>query len=272
MVDFETAIFAQKYHIKFGMDLFYKKYEGEGKPLFIFHGLFGMLDNWHNVAKKLAQHYTVYSVDLRNHGQSPHSYKMNYELMADDIAQLLLKLKLEKAYIVGHSMGGKAVMAFALKYPNMVDKLVVADIGIKGYERGHDDIFDAIIPLKLNEFETRSAIDKHLQPMLPNYGVRQFILKNLGRNVAGGFTWKMNLEAIYKNYEAITAGIKSDTTFNGETLFIRGGKSGYIKNEDWAAIEKLFTTAKLETIEGAGHWVHAEKPKEVVKLVVNFFN
>lgn len=252
------------------MDLFYKKYDGVGKPLFIFHGLFGMLDNWHNVAQKLSENYTVYSVDLRNHGQSPHSHEMNYELMADDIANLLVKLKLEKAHILGHSMGGKAVMTFALKYPTMVEKLIVADIGIKGYKRGHDDIFDAIIPLNLSEFDSRGDIDKHLQPALANFGVRQFILKNLNRREEGGYEWKMNLESIYKNYENITAGIESETTFGGETLFMRGGKSNYVSDEDWSEIEQLFTNAELKTIEGAGHWVHAEKPDAVVELVTEF--
>lgn len=252
------------------MDLFYKKYEGEGKPLFIFHGLFGMLDNWHKVAQKLATKYSVYSVDLRNHGQSPHSHEMSYELMADDIAALLVKLKLEKAYILGHSMGGKAVMTFALKYPTMVEKLIVADIGIKGYRRGHDDIFDAIIPLKLEEFDSRGDIDDFLKPNLADFGVRQFILKNLNRREEGGYEWKMNLEAIYKNYENITGGVESDKAFDGETLFIRGGKSRYIKDEDWADIQQLFTNAELKTIEGSGHWVHAEKPAEVIELVTDF--
>ncbi len=253
------------------MDLFYKKYEGTGKPLFIFHGLFGMLDNWHNVAQKLSENYTVYSTDLRNHGQSPHSHEMSYELMADDIAELIVKLKLEKAYILGHSMGGKAVMEFALKYPAMVDKLIVADIGIQGYRRGHDDIFDAIIPLKLDEFKTRGEIDEYLKVDLPDFGVRQFILKNLNRQNNEGYTWKMNLEAIYKNYENIIAGIENGRSFDGETLFMRGGKSRYVKDEDWQDIQQLFTNARLETIEGAGHWVHAEKPDEVVKLVRAFF-
>lgn len=270
MISKSTAIFAQKYHRKLGMDLFYKKYEGTGKPLLIFHGLFGMLDNWHNVAQKLSENYTIYSADLRNHGQSPHSNEMNYELMADDIAELIVKLKLEKAHILGHSMGGKAVMTFALKYPTMVDKLIVADIGVQGYRRGHDDIFDAIIPLKLDEFSSRGAIDKQLQPTLKDFGVRQFILKNLNRDKKGNYEWKMNLEAIYKNYENITASIESDKPFVGETLFIRGGKSRYISEEGWKEIEKIFTHAKLETIEGAGHWVHAEKPDEVVDLVNSF--
>lgn len=254
------------------MDLFYKKYDGTGKPLFIFHGLFGMLDNWHNVAQKLSENYTVYTVDLRNHGQSPHSDDMNYELMADDIANLLAKLKYEKAYILGHSMGGKAVMTFALKYPTMVDKLIVADIGIKRYKRGHDEIFDAIIPLNLKDYATRGEIDKHLQPDLPDYGVRQFILKNLGRDEDGSFVWKMNVEAIYKNYENITAAIESTKTYGGETLFMRGGNSLYVKDEDWDSIKKLFPNAELATIEGSGHWVHAEKPADVIELVKTFLN
>lgn len=252
------------------MDLFYKKYEGTGEPLFIFHGLFGMLDNWHNVAQKLSENYTVYSVDLRNHGQSPHSYDMNYELMADDIAELLVKLNYDKAHILGHSMGGKAVMTFALKYPAMIDKLIVADIGVKGYQRGHDEIFDAIIPMNLKEFATRGEIDKHLQPALADFGVRQFILKNLGRDEEGKFQWKMNLEGIYKNYDNIIAPIESDTPFTGETLFIRGGKSRYVKDEDWDAIKELFPNASLATIEGSGHWVHAEKPADVIALVKDF--
>lgn len=252
------------------MDLFYKKYEGQGKPLLIFHGLFGMLDNWHNVAKVLAESYTVYTVDLRNHGQSPHSDEMNYDLMADDIAQLLVTLKLERAHILGHSMGGKAVMTFALKYPTMVNKLIVADISTKGYKRGHEDIFDAIIPLKLNEFETRGDIDRYLTPLLPEFSTRQFILKNLGRDDDSKFFWRMNVEAIYKNYENIISAITSNKPYTGETLFIRGGKSRYVSDEDWAEIQKLFTNATLATIPNAGHWVHAEKPAEVVELVRGF--
>lgn len=254
------------------MDLFYKQYSQAGKPLLIFHGLFGMLDNWHNVAQKLAENYAVYTVDLRNHGQSPHSDEMSYSLMADDIAELIVRLKYERVHILGHSMGGKAVMTFALKYPTMVDKLIVADIGIKSYQRGHDDIFDAIIPLKLEEFATRGDIDRYLTPQLPEYSTRQFILKNLGRDEDSKFYWKMNIEAIYKNYENITGAIQSDKAYQGDTLFIRGGKSRYIQDEDWASITQLFTNAHLATIPDSGHWVHAEKPAEVVELVREFLN
>lgn len=252
------------------MDLFYKKYSEAGEPLFIFHGLFGMLDNWHNVAGQLAESYSVYTVDLRNHGQSPHSDEMSFELMADDIAQLLKTLGLTKVNVLGHSMGGKTVMTFALNYPQLVDKLIIADIGIRQYRRGHDDIFDAIIPLKLTEFETRGDIDRHLTPALPEYSTRQFILKNLGRDAEGKFYWKMNVEAIYKNYENIIAAVNSDTPYKGETLFIRGEKSRYIKDEDWDSIHHLFPQATLATIANAGHWVHAENPAEVVRLVREF--
>lgn len=252
------------------MNLFYKQYSQTGKPLFIFHGLFGMLDNWHNVAQQLAADYAVYTVDLRNHGQSPHSDEMNYGLMADDIAQLLVSLKYEKAHILGHSMGGKAVMTFALKYPAMIDKLIVADIGIKEYKRGHDDIFDAIIPLKLETFETRGDIDRYLTPLLPEFSTRQFILKNLARNTDGSFYWKMNVESIYKNYENIVGPIKSNKPYMGETMFLRGGKSKYVTDEDWTDIQALFPNATLSTIEGAGHWVHAENPAAVVTFVKEF--
>jgi esterase len=148
----------------------------------------------------------------------------------------------------------------------------VADIGVKAYQRGHDEIFDAIIPLKLSEYATRGEIDKHLTPLLPEFTTRQFILKNLARNEKGEFYWKMNVVDIFKNYDNIIAPIDSSKTYNGDTLFIRGEKSRYIKDEDWDGIKKIFPNASLETISGAGHWVHADRPAELVNAVKEFIN
>lgn len=252
------------------MELFFRKYGETGRQLMIFHGLFGMSDNWHQVSQLLSDTYTVYNTELRNHGQSPHSHEMDYNLMADDIAETLDKIGIDKINILGHSMGGKAVMTFALNYPERVEKLIVADIGVKAYQRGHDEIFDAIIPLKLSEYATRGEIDKHLTPLLPEFTTRQFILKNLARNEKGEFYWKMNVVDIFKNYDNIIAPIDSSKTFSGNTLFIRGEKSRYIKDEDWDGIKKIFPGASLETIPGAGHWVHADKPAELVNTVKEF--
>ncbi|HYG16215.1 MAG TPA: alpha/beta fold hydrolase [Bacteroidia bacterium] len=254
------------------MELFFRKYGESGKKLMILHGLFGMSDNWHQVSQLLDDTNIVYNTELRNHGQSPHSHEMNYSLMADDIAETLDSLSLDKINILGHSMGGKAVMTFALNYPERVEKLVVADIGIKAYRRGHDEIFDAIIPLKLSEYATRGEIDKHLTPLLPEFTTRQFILKNLARNEKGEFYWKMNVTDIFKNYDNIIAPVDSSKTFTGPTLFIRGENSNYIKDEDWDGIKKIFPNANLETIPGAGHWVHADQPTELVNTVKEFIN
>lgn len=250
------------------MNLNFKEF-GQGDPIIILHGLFGMLDNWQTLAKQFAENYSVYILDQRNHGKSPHAEQFDYPTLATDLQEFMEQNWIYKAHLIGHSMGGKTVMQFAVDYPDLVDKLVVVDAAPVKYEGNHYDIFDALLSLDLSKNESRSEIDEALSAKIPEFGVRQFLLKNLKRQKEG-YQFKMNLEAIYKNYDNILAGIESGDSFDGDTLFIRGGKSNYVLENHHQAIFDLFPNAKIETVEGAGHWVHADKPKELLELVLNF--
>ena len=255
------------------MNLNYKTYGNHSKTLLILHGLFGMTDNWHHIAGKLSDKYTIVVADLRNHGNSPHSSIMNYDVMASDVMELLWNLNLDKVYLLGHSMGGKVAMNFAIQYPDKLHKLIVADIAPKNYGRGHDDIFRALLPLDLSQFTTRSEIDKFLEKDLSNFYTRQFILKNLQRNDAGTYSWKMDLKNIYENYDLISSGdLPKDKTYKGEALFLRGSKSKYIQEKDKEIILRSFPKASFETIENAGHWLHADNPNAVVQAIFNFID
>lgn len=250
------------------MQLFHKEYPGPGKPLIILHGLFGMLDNWHNLARKFASQYHVFLLDLRNHGQSPHSDAMNYPLMADDLWEFMREQNIPQAYILGHSMGGKVAMEFALRFPEKCLKLVVVDIAPVKYKPGHNDIFKALFALDIaNAEKSRKDLDEDMTPLIPEFGVRQFLLKSLERKEEGGYLWKFNLEAIHSHYDEILAELEGDRSYGGPTLFIRGDNSPYVQDSALAQIEAFFPNYQLETIKDAGHWVHAEKPVELIELV-----
>ena len=251
------------------MQLNYKSF-GQGDPLVILHGLFGSLDNWQTIAKQLAEFYTVFIIDLRNHGRSPHVNEHSYELMAEDVFNFMSDNWIYGANVIGHSMGGKVAIRLALDYPEQVNKLIIADMGIKQSERGHENIFEAMFDLDLLNLDSRTIIDNQLKTRITELGVRQFLLKNLSRRKEGGYKWKMNLLALHEHYDEILKEIESDSTFDNLTLFLRGGNSNYVLNEDFEDIQTLFPNSKLETIEGAGHWLHAEKPKEFVQYVRAF--
>lgn len=253
------------------MLLNYKEF-GNGQPLIILHGLLGSLDNWQSIARELGRNYKVYTVDLRNHGKSPHSDTMNYEAMASDVLALMDKLGLLHAHIIGHSMGGKVAMYFALHYPERVDKLVVVDIAPKAYSRGHDQIFKALFSIDPAMIDSRSEADEQIQVYIPEPAVRLFLLKNLARDADGHFYWKMNLEVIYKNYEAIIEAIASPWPYPKPVLFLRGGKSAYIRAEDELSITDLFAQATIQTIPNAGHWLHAEAPQLFIARVTDFLS
>ncbi len=251
------------------MELNYKEF-GQGDPIIILHGLFGTLDNWQTIAKKLAENNTVYIVDQRNHGRSPHADELDYPIMAEDLQQFMERKWIYEAVILGHSMGGKTAMQFALDYPDMVNKLIVVDIAPKAYTGGHQTIFDALLALDLDKLDNRKEADAFLAERISEFGVRQFLLKNLSREKEGGYRWKMNLPAIYHNYSKILAAIESDEIFDEPTLFIRGGQSEYVQDGDMATIKKRFPQSLLTTVENAGHWVHAEQPKELLSLIQDF--
>ena len=251
------------------MDLNYKTF-GQGEPLLILHGLFGTLDNWQTLGKQLADHYTVYLIDQRNHGRSPHVEDMNYPAMASDLKEFMEANWIYGAHILGHSMGGKTAMQFAGQYPDMVEKLIVVDIAPRAYPGGHEEIMEALRSVDLQAVDQRSEADEQLKSSIKNKSIRQFLLKNLSRTKQGDYAWKMNLDAIYEHYEEILAAISGTTPFEGPALFIRGENSDYIQEEDREQIKALFPKAEIKTVENAGHWVHAEQPERMLELVREF--
>jgi pimeloyl-ACP methyl ester carboxylesterase len=251
------------------MQLHYQIY-GSGHPLIILHGLFGSLGNWHTLSKNWGNYFQVCALDQRNHGNSPHSDEFNYNLMAEDVKEFMLQQRLGSAYLLGHSMGGKTAMQFALNYPASVDKLIVVDIAPKAYPPNHEKIFAALNALDLASLASRTEADARLAQDIPDLSMRQFLLKNLARGAAGDFHWKMNLAAIYQNYQQINQAIDAAGAFDKPTLFVKGGKSHYIQAEDGALIKKLFPQAKIVELPQAGHWAHADAPKEFLQLIIDF--
>lgn len=243
---------------------------GAGEPLVLLHGLFGQSDNWFGVAPKLAERFRVLALDLRNHGHSPHHPEMDYPLMAADVEKFFLTQDIESAHVIGHSMGGKVAMQFALDFPARVKKLVVVDMAPRAYARVHDQIFAALLALDLAAFQTRQQIENALAPAIPSLNLRRFLLKNLGRDDHGNFVWKMNLRGVAENYSRLGQVVAAKHHFHGPTLFIRGGKSDYISAMDETEIQRLFPAAEIQDIPSAGHWVHADAPEEFVRLVSAF--
>ena len=252
------------------MKLNFKKYGNKGKAVIILHGLFGMLDNWSTIGRKLGEHFQVYTIDQRNHGKSPHNEVMNYKVMAEDLLHFIEDEKLESPHIIGHSMGGKTAMQFAIDYQNHLNKLVVVDIAPKAYEHGHQIIFDAFNGVNLSLIESRKEADEKMTPLLPDFGIRQFILKNLARDNKANYFWRPAVNIIERNYNNIVSSIEGE--FEGETLFIKGGKSDYIQENNWSEIQEQFPNSKLSVIANSGHWVHAEQPHEFFNEVLNFLN
>jgi pimeloyl-ACP methyl ester carboxylesterase len=243
---------------------------GDGQPLLILHGLFGSLDNWQTHAKTLSEYFRVILVDARNHGHSPHTENHNYELIAEDLKLLLDNLDIEAASLIGHSMGGKAVMRFAQLFPSRVRKLVVVDMGIKAYPMHHDTILEGLKSIDFDLITSRSAADHELSHYIKDLAVRQFLLKNLywvepGKRLA----WRMNLETLEKEMPNILVSLPHRVVTN-DTLFLYGTQSNYVLEEDFQMIETLFPSAQFEAIEGAGHWIHAEKPGEFLDAVLRF--
>ena len=239
------------------MRLHFREY-GQGPPLIILHGLFGSLDNWGAISSRLAGDFHVYAVDQRNHGGSPHSEDMNYRLMADDLREFMDDRALDRAHVLGHSMGGKTAMQFALQYGSRVDRLVVVDVAPRAYEPEHEYIFAALLALDLAKYRTRPEIEQALARRIPNLAVRRFLLKNLVRSPDEAFQWRFNLSGLHRNYSALAGGLEQAGQFDGPSFFIRGEKSDYVGDGDWLAIRKQFPKAEWVTVPGAGHWVHVE--------------
>lgn len=252
------------------MKLFYRQ-SGEGDPLIILHGLFGSSDNWYSLAKVFAQFNTVYLVDQRNHGQSPHSPDFNYKLLTEDLNDFVTEHQIVNPVVLGHSMGGKVAMNFAVKYPDKLKKLIVVDIVPKKYPVHHDHILEGMMAIPLATLTTRTEADTILGGYVTEPEVRQFLLKNLARNSNGGFTWKINLEAIGQHIEELGDGMQYSGTYERPTLFIKGSRSNYFNDGDELMMKAIFS--KLETVTlDTGHWVQAEKPEEFAKAALQFLS
>lgn len=253
------------------MNLFARNFGAEGKPLVILHGLFGQSDNWTSLARQWSSAFRVFTIDQRNHGQSAHRPEMSYPLMAADLYETINALGLDRICLIGHSMGGKTAMQFALNHPERIEKMLIADIGPRFYAPHHQQIIEGLEAVQPESLPDRATAETRLQTFVPDFGTRQFLLKNLVRREEGGFAWRFNLEAIKTHISEIGKALEPEIC-DTETLFVRGGKSRYILDTDWPSIQAQFPNAQLETIEAAGHWLHAEQPAAFSAIVTEFFS
>jgi pimeloyl-ACP methyl ester carboxylesterase len=266
------------------MKLNYRKL-GQGHPLIIVHGLYGSSDNWLTIAKDLAEHFEIFILDQRNHGSSPHADSHTYDDMKEDLKEFMDDMGIDKAILLGHSMGGKTVMFFAVDYPERVTSLLVADIAPKNYSKisdyapqtiDHTSIVSAMLNFNLTGYKSRTEIDQKLSEDIKSDRVRMFLLKNLKRDENKNFIWKLNIKTISDYLPQILDGIDGDQFTNGRgitgfpVLFMRGAKSNYITDDDHNLIRTIFPYAEITTIPNAGHWVHAEQPRLLVKTVEYF--
>ncbi len=258
------------------MKLFYRKY-GKGPALIILHGLFGSSDNWVTIAKKISDNFTVYLPDLRNHGNSPHSDEHDYLSMRDDIYELVNDLKLKKFFLAGHSMGGKVAINFAIKWPEMLNGLLVADISAFGDKitsqaayNQHISILETILSVDLSGLTSRNEVELLLGKEITSERIRGLIMKNMQRNDGNVFVWKINTASILQNLDKIMEGIDRPAAFPQQitgfpVIFLRGAESDYLPVEDYGDIKKIFPAVEFIEIPGAGHWIQADQPDAVAE-------
>lgn len=266
------------------MDLFFRE-EGNGFPVVIVHGLYGSSDNWLTVGKKLSAHYKVYMIDQRNHGRSPNSDDHSYETLKEDLAGFFDQHHLQKAILIGHSMGGKTAMAFAADYPERIEKLVIVDISPKDYFTLNDEsqyylhksIMEAMLELDFSRMESRKDIENYLSERIDNLSIVQFLLKNVHRKKENHqFEWRINIKVLYENLDEIISGVNERwfedrrPIFNYPVLFIKGENSKYIQTEDYTSIKQIYPDALIKVIPDAGHWLHAEQPQLFMEVLEQF--
>lgn len=251
--------------------MLYSKIEGSGKPLLILHGFLGMSDNWKTLGTQFASlGFEVHLLDLRNHGRSFHSDAFNYEVMTADVVAYCEFHNLKDITIIGHSMGGKIAMFLATSYPNLVDKLIVADIGPKYYNPHHQDILGGLNAVDFSQKPDRNQVEEILKNYIPDFGTRQFLMKSLYWEQPGQLAFRFNLKAFNTNIEQIGTALPEDALFEKATLFIKGGNSNYVLDVDLPKIKNHFPAVVFETIPNVGHWLHAENPKLFFEIVKEF--
>lgn len=251
----------------------HSKIIGEGKPLIILHGFLGMSDNWKTLGSKFAKNrFQVHLIDQRNHGKSFHSEEFNYDILSNDIKQYMQTHSIEKASIIGHSMGGKTAMQFACDHSEMTSKVLVADIAPKYYPPHHHEIINGLNALDFSIINSREKADTALSEHITDFGTRQFLLKNLYWKEKGQLGFRFNLPVLSSKMEEIGENIGNTATYNGPTLFLKGSKSEYVSENDTSEIERHFPLATVETIDNAGHWLHAENPLQFFEKSLFFLN
>jgi pimeloyl-ACP methyl ester carboxylesterase len=254
------------------MQLNYKSF-GSGPALIILHGLFGSLDNWQTLGRRYADHFSVYLVDQRNHGKSPHTDdEYTYRLLAHDLLEFIEQQGMYSANLIGHSMGGKVVMQFAAENDTMIEKMIVADMATRRYTPHHDEVLQVLGAFPFDRIDSRKDATDWMKENLADVSTRQFLLKSLDRAENGPheFEWKFNFEVLKRDYDNILGAVEADFPVNVPALFLRGEKSPYVKDEYFDEIRSLFPEAQFDTIKGAGHWLHAEKPDEFYAQSMRF--
>jgi esterase len=251
--------------------MLYSKIEGAGMPLLILHGFLGMSDNWKTLGAQFASNgFEVHLLDSRNHGKSFRSDEFDYEIMSQDVFDYCNANNLEKVSIIGHSMGGKTAMLFATRHPEMIEKLIVADIGPKFYPQHHQVILEALNAADFSKKPSRAEVEGILSQYISDFGTRQFLLKSLYWQEPGQLAFRFNLAVFNKKIDEIGKSLPVDAVFKKPTLFIRGGNSNYILDEDFQNIREHFPDSRIETIPDAGHWLHAENPKMFCEITSSF--
>jgi len=250
------------------MKLHYKKM-GSGQPLLILHGLFGSLDNWQTHGKKLAEYFEVFLIDQRNHGKSEWSEEFNYDIMAEDLREFIEDHNLDDVILIGHSMGGKTIMRYAQQYPERISKMIVVDMGVKSYPIHHDRIIEGLKSIDLSKVKSRGEAREQLSGYIENKSIRQFLLKNLYWKEKGQLAWRINIEVLERELEAITEALPEKESLT-EVLFISGGQSNYILTSDYDQIRRYFPLADFHVIQKAGHWIHAEAPEEFIEETLGY--
>ena len=266
------------------MELAFRKM-GQGPPMVILHGLYGSSDNWVSIGRAFSDRFEVYLIDQRNHGNSPHTREHNYIVLRNDLHDFLEAQGIEKPVILGHSMGGKAAMYFAIAWPDKVQSLIVVDISPGSYKSLtqqspqsiiHLNIITAMMGVDFSKAKSREDINRFLTQTLPSDRIRQFLLKNIKRNANGQYGWKLNVKTLHDQLPQILDGLDPKPFMNGNgitgfpVLFIRAGKSGYINEADIALIKTIFPVADLVTIPRADHWIHVEEPELLIKTISYF--
>ena len=254
------------------MEVLHSTILGSGQPLLILHGYFGMSDNWKSLGNQFAENFEVHLIDQRNHGRSFHSDEFDYELLVEDLHYYIEQHHLQKVILMGHSMGGKVVMQFAVTYPNLVDKLIVADISPKYYKPHHEYILAALNSVNFTLHTTRKKVEEVLKIDIKEQGIIQFLLKNVYWESKEKLAYRFNLQSLTENNSEVGAALPSFTHFDGETLFLSGENSNYITKEDIPLISAHFSNSQIVTVKNAGHWLHAENSVQFYNEVVSFLS